>query len=68
MGRIIKKYILEKGLKQNIIAKNAKISAQTFNDMLNGRRKIEVEEYFKICESLQVSLNFFAEKMGYGNY
>lgn len=63
LGSIIKDYINDKCLIQSKIAKLAGIKNQTFNDILNERRKIEAIEYFKICRALNVSTDFFEEKL-----
>lgn len=65
LGTKIKEYIDEQGLKQKKIAAEAGLTVQTFNDMLNGRRRIETIEYFNICKALGVSIKYFAERMGY---
>lgn len=62
LGPIIKNYINNKGLIQSRIAKKAGIPISTFNDILNGRRKIDAIEYFHICCALEVSVDFFKEK------
>ncbi len=55
----IKLYMHEHGLKQVAIASLACIPYKTFNSMMNGKRKIYVDEYCSICKALGVSpLNF----------
>ena len=63
LGCIIKDYINDKCLIQSKIASLAGIKNQTFNDILNKRRKIGAVEYFKICKALNVSTDFFVEKL-----
>lgn len=61
MGYLIKEYIQKAGLKQNVIAQRAKIPENVFSAILNGKRKITVEEYFAICDALQVPISTFKE-------
>lgn len=63
LGNEIKKYIKEQDLKQTKVAKGAGMKSQTLSDILNERRKIEAMEYFAICQSLNVSLDYFASKV-----
>lgn len=62
LGHIIKNYINDKGLIQSRIAKKAGIPISTFNDILNGRRKLDAVEYFYICCALEVSIDYFKDK------
>ena len=59
MGSRIKEYILKAGLKQNVIAGRAGIPANVFSAILNNKRKITVDEYFAICDALNVSIATF---------
>lgn len=63
LGNEIKKYIKEQDLKQTKVAKDAGIKPQVLSDILNERRKIEAMEYFAICQSLKVSVDYFASKV-----
>ena len=49
--------IENKGLKQIYIAKKAGYSPQEFNDMLNGRRLIKVNDIARIASALDVDVN-----------
>lgn len=62
MAQKIKQYIYEHGLELGSIAEKIGISVNTFSAMMNGKRKITAEEYMQICNALNVSLDFFAEK------
>ncbi|MDD3206733.1 MAG: helix-turn-helix transcriptional regulator [Lachnospiraceae bacterium] len=64
LGKTIKDYLRENGIKQTYLSEETGINQQTLNDMLNGRRRIEATEYMLICRALKVSTNFFAEKLG----
>lgn len=61
LGAAIKMYIIEHGLKQKIIAEKSGLSVQTFNAVMNGQRKLEATEYFKVCDALGVGLDYFAK-------
>ena len=55
----IKAYIDEHGLKQSRIAEKARLKNQTFNAMLNQKRRIYAEEYSAICKALGVNPKVF---------
>lgn len=63
LGQEIKKYIKEKDLKQTKVAKEAGIKPQVLSDIINERRKVEAMEYFYICRSLDVPLDYFLSKV-----
>lgn len=50
----IKNYIMENGIKQVWLAEKAGIDFKLLNESLNGRRKLKIEEFQKICEVLNV--------------
>ncbi len=58
-GSDIKKFLYKKGIKQNFVAAQAGIPAPTLNQMLNDKRKIEVNEYIQICDAIGVPLEQF---------
>jgi transcriptional regulator with XRE-family HTH domain len=62
-GEQIKNFLDENGIKYSFVASEAGISNNIFSAMLNGKRKITVEEYFSICHALKVDANYFAEKV-----
>lgn len=41
--------IEQHGLKQKAVAERIGVSEQVFSAMLSGRRKISVDEFFRIC-------------------
>jgi DNA-binding Xre family transcriptional regulator len=55
----IKSYIIDHGMIQKSIAREANIPYVAFNAMLNGKRKIYVDELVAICCVLNVSPEFF---------
>lgn len=62
IGAMIKEYISGLGLKFGAVAERAGIPFNTFSAMLNGKRKITVEEFFSICQALGVEPNTFYQK------
>lgn len=58
-GARIKEYISQKGLKLVAVANKAGIPLNTFSAMVNGKRKITVEEYVRICAALGVPFEQF---------
>lgn len=59
ISNAIANYIDEKGIKQKFLAEKTGLSCEAMSNMLNGKRKLEVDEYAKICETLNVSFDFF---------
>lgn len=63
LGRIIKAYITEKGMKFKVIGEKAGIKRQRFYEILDGKCKIEAVEYFRICKALSVEIGYFADRL-----
>lgn len=61
LGQRIKKYLTDKGIKHSFLADKTGYPNSTISDMLNGVRRIETTEYFKICKALDVPFDFFYE-------
>lgn len=59
IGKAIKLYIFEKGLKQKAVAEKAGISNPIFNAMLNGKRNISINEFKTICVALNERASTF---------
>lgn len=55
----IAKYLEDNGIKQNYLAMKINMSPVTLNTILNGKRKIDIEEYAKICDALNVTYDLF---------
>ena len=55
----IAKYLEDNGIKQNYRATKINMSPVTLNTILNGKRKIDIEEYAKICDALNVTYDLF---------
>jgi transcriptional regulator with XRE-family HTH domain len=59
LGKEIKSYLDEKGIKYSRVAETSNIPTSVFSAMLNGKRNIKAEEYFAICKALDVSAELF---------
>lgn len=57
LGLKIKKYLKDNGIKQSFVSQKTGIPIVKLNAMLNGNRKILAEEYFMICEALNIDVN-----------
>ncbi|MDQ7095985.1 helix-turn-helix transcriptional regulator [Desulfosporosinus sp. PR] len=55
----IQDYIKSKGLKQGFIAQQAGYKKNEFSAMMNGYKKITVEDMERICLALEVSPSLF---------
>lgn len=60
-GKRIKEYLNSKGISQTFVANKTGIPISTLNAALNGNRKILAEEYFLICQALEVPLDTFID-------
>lgn len=59
LNKRIKSYMEERGIKQSFLKEPLGMTASTLNALLNGNRKLSAEEYFKICDALDVPLEYF---------
>lgn len=57
VASLIKKRIEQLGLVQKFVANKAGYSQNTFNAMVNGKRKISTEDLMRICEALDTDPN-----------
>ncbi len=62
-GSDIKKYLEENGIKQTFVSKKAGIPAPILNMILNDNRKIEANEYMRICDAIEVPLEQFKPQL-----
>lgn len=62
MGQKIRIFIEEKGIKFRVVARAIGVSDNTFSNMMNGTRKITIDEYIQICEVLNVPFETFCDK------
>lgn len=61
-GSDIKAYLIENGIKQSYVSEKTGISAPILNAILNNNRKIEANEYMRICDAIGVPLEQFQPK------
>ena len=54
-------YMKQKGIKQSFICEKTGLTRHCISCALNGKRKLSIEEYEKICTALNVSYEFFFE-------
>ncbi len=59
ISNAIAEYMNEKEIKQKFLSKQTNLSCDAISGILNGKRKLEVEEYAEICKALNVSFDFF---------
>lgn len=62
-GSDIKKFLEANGIKQSFVSEKTGIPASILNMMLNDNRKIEANEYMKICDAIGVPLDFFKPRL-----
>lgn len=62
-GSDIKEYLIENGIKQSYVSEKTGIPAPILNMMLNDNRKIEANEYMRICDAIGVPLEQFNPHM-----
>lgn len=61
LGEKIKKYLSENGIKQTFVSEKVGIPDPAFSDVLSGKRKITAIEYYRLCKTLKVPMEFFLE-------
>lgn len=54
-------YIDSKGIKQSFIANATGIPADTISKIFNGKRKIQADEFIKICRAVEIPQNTINE-------
>jgi transcriptional regulator with XRE-family HTH domain len=59
VGKRIKNYLIENGIKQTFLAEKTGLSTMVISDICNKDRKIDVVEYEAICSALNVPLDKF---------
>ena len=65
VGQRIKAYLTANGIKQVFLVEKTGISSQKLIAILSGKRKLEVMDYYRICQALNVDmLTFIAEGEG----
>lgn len=61
-GSDIKVYLVKNGIKQSYVSEKTGIPAPILNAILNNNRKIEANEYMRICDAIGVPLEQFHPK------
>lgn len=64
VGKIIKEYMDEKGIKQVRVSEKTGITPQILGQILKETRKIETSEFFTICEAIEVNPFEIASRAG----
>ena len=59
---LILDYLKEKGIKQVWLSEKTGISRQALSTTLNGERNLDIEEYTKICDALELEYDYFFNK------
>lgn len=59
VGKQIRLYLIEKGISQTWVSEQAKIALPKLNASLNGKRKLDVEEFSSIINVLDEDANRF---------
>lgn len=62
VGKNIKAYIDERGIKQSFIAEKTGISNSVLSKMLSGDYTITATNYYNICKALDVPMEKFFEE------
>lgn len=58
---VIRKHIIDNGIKQRYVADRIGISPELFRRSLEGKRKIPADEFIGICTVLSLDINDFKE-------
>ena len=61
IAKAIATYMKDHGIKQAYISDKTGLTKHSISCILNGKRKLSVEEYEVICRVLHVSYDFFFE-------
>lgn len=62
IGKQIKIYLDENGIKQNFLAEKAGLTNDIVSGICKGTRKVSCFEYYKICKALNVPFDYFYQK------
>lgn len=60
-GERILSYLNANGIRQSFVAEKCGWTKQKVHSMLHGRNRITADDYYKICNALCVSMDFFYE-------
>ena len=59
IGIKVKQYLDENGIKYSFLSEKIGIPMNVLSPLLNGKRKMRVEEYFLICNALELPVDTF---------
>lgn len=59
IGAKIKEYLSENGIKQSFLAQKTGLTDSIISDICIHDRKVDCVEYFKICNALNLPLDYF---------
>lgn len=59
IGIKVKQYLDENGIKYSFLSEKIGIPMNVLSPLLNGKRKMSVEEYFLICNALELPVDTF---------
>lgn len=65
--KALAQYISERGIMQSHLAQVTGMTTQQICNILNGKRKLDVEEYISICGALGVPCDYFIERKPHKN-
>ncbi len=63
INELLNDYVDKNGIKRVHIAQKTGISVDAISKMLNGNRKIQADEFLKICTALSIDPNIFRNKL-----
>lgn len=56
---MIKEYISQNGIRQNFVAQKAGIPAELLSRSLDGKRRLQADEFIAICNVLSLDFDYF---------
>lgn len=62
IGIKVKQYLDENGIKYSFLSEKIGIPMNVLSPLLNGKRKMSVEEYFLICNALELPVIHLNQK------
>ena len=51
---ILRTIVVERGYKQNVIARKARLTPAKLSGVLNKSRRLDVNEFMAICDAMQI--------------
>lgn len=67
-NEIIKAYIEDNGIRQSFVAKKIGMPPELLRRSLEGKRRLQADEFIAICEVLSLDLDFFKRSKLYANH